>query len=238
MINLKRKADDLAKLSNSERLIAISNELDALEVNYIITASKEGVKNIIVPTSSGEEPKVIIGVHYDAPITNPKENESTAACSALLAIIGKLRDSNYPIEYVFFDKKELGALGSKAYLNMVDVNSAELFIDLTHVGYGSNIGVDTHNYNLPIIKESFLLPKMIGRHRVYRLFGSPFSDSYSFVNKCPTVTVMALKDENMEVIDNRVAEYLYNIKDSVDVNEGTILSVIVYILDVIKLLNK
>lgn len=99
---------------------AIVTQLKAVGVEPVIEPFGEGRTagaNVVVTLGSGER-TILLGAHYDRVREGRGAVDNGAACAALIEIAAAVKASpleRFTLQVVFFDREEVGLLGSRAY---------------------------------------------------------------------------------------------------------------------------
>lgn len=72
-----------------------------------------------IPATTGNEPKVIVGAHFDSAPGSPGANDDASGVGVVLAVARALADApcrSAPVTVVLFDQEEVGLRGSRAFV--------------------------------------------------------------------------------------------------------------------------
>ncbi len=222
---MKNYLNEIAVLGNDNRRLAIERVLRDNNINYQIAGNN--TKNIVVSINPTNE-KLVIGAHYDAFYYGA--NDNGAACVILLNLILDLKNSTKSIDFVFFDKEEVGGLGSREYINMVGRNNIKGMINLDMCGLGNNILLTYDK----ISKLKFVFECMediISDRKAIILKQLPFGDYNNFVaNNIQSIFIINSTDRDIAWFKGNVdlfpdfARTMHKVTDTVDTfgDEGMI----------------
>ena len=100
-------------------------------------------ENIIVKRGAGNR-KIVVGAHSDAVPKAPGANDNGGGVAVVLELIHTLNNQkfNHTVDFCFFDKEEIGLIGSAVYVQRYDTSYAHLaMINLDVEGTGDEIYV-------------------------------------------------------------------------------------------------
>ncbi len=170
--------NDIAKIEKIDRYNAIIRVLKENGINYKIQniPKVDTLGNIIVEFNSSKLKKIVVSAHYDNVFGTPGANDNATACSILLNLILKNKDTNEHIEFVFFDLEERGFIGSEYYVKK-NKNNIIYAINLDMCGLGNNIVYSLNKNN----EDS--LDKIAIKYNAFRVKSLPPGDANSFISE-------------------------------------------------------
>jgi Zn-dependent M28 family amino/carboxypeptidase len=71
-----------------------------------------------IPATTGSEPEIIVGAHFDTVEGSPGANDNASGAAVVLALARYLHDApsrTAPVTVVLFDQEEIGLVGSRAF---------------------------------------------------------------------------------------------------------------------------
>lgn len=98
----------------------------------------------VVGTKSGGPRTVVIGGHYDSVSAGPGANDNASGIATMLEVARVVAGRQYPftIRFVGFDAEEIGLLGSRHYVGLLNEGqkrAVRAMINLDMVGVGDNL---------------------------------------------------------------------------------------------------
>jgi hypothetical protein len=178
---------------NSKRLDKLIEILENNEISYK-TEKYNGAVNLIVPIKGSNKATdgfILLGAHYDIYPGSYGINDNSCALGVLIEFIlaTKLRKPKENLEIVFFDKEEVGMIGSYNYAlkHNKEINAA-IILDI--IGYG-----DTYIYGTPSHSLSFKdLLERVGAKEIATVLPSDNVQLSRFVEKVALITAVHDKD--------------------------------------------
>lgn len=197
----KNYLNDIARINKAERFENITKILDYNFINYRVQPipGYSTFGNIIVEFNPGVDKKIVIAAHYDNYVGSPGANDNAAACSVLLNLINKFRNSDKHIEFLFFDLEEQGFKGSKYYINtnQQDILNA---INIDMCGIGENTVLSTHYVNNEVNER---LLEIYKKHNVTILKQLPPGDANIFIERhIPTFYIISSTNNDLLWFEN------------------------------------
>jgi aminopeptidase YwaD len=139
----------IAQTNVGARRDAILSILDSIGAPYLIETpflkNKQKPINITVPLHMGQMPYILIASNYDSPRGSQGANSNAAAIALALGLLRvfrflqKQRKRPLPLEFAFFDFKERGQIGSRAYAERVDTKQIYAMLNLNLCGRGNTV---------------------------------------------------------------------------------------------------
>ncbi len=140
----------IASLDPHERrreLLAILGEIGCASCVYEEQIAGHLAKNIVVRFHD-QEPRFVLGAHYDSVAGSTGANDNGAAVCILLALLQKY--STHPparaLDVVFFDLEEYYLLGSQAYIRHVSPENVSAMLNLDICGVGDTLCLGPEKY--------------------------------------------------------------------------------------------
>lgn len=231
--------ENIQKLSvedNNERFEQLCKILDESDIGYFIQEiimDKRLARNIIIRVGAGN-PRLAVGAHHDSVEGSTGANDNMSGVVILIKLAKELLLSppSYPLDIIFFDHEETGALGSRAYAEEYkDETLAMINLDICGFGDSIIIGPDHHSRSgilgeaigkLDCSKHIFHILKMLppGDDRIFENAGIP-NISVGIVENKDVRPMSTLFDENKDVSKDKypsIIETMHNgPRDSVEI---------------------
>jgi hypothetical protein len=131
-------ADQLAR---RDALLSILRELDAPFTLSRAVWNDYRPENIVVRFHPQATERFVLGAHYDSVPHSTGANDNGAGVCVLLGLLHMYlpQPPAIPLDIVFFDLEEVGAVGSQAYLNQVHADYIRGMVNLDVCGTGDTI---------------------------------------------------------------------------------------------------
>jgi len=128
---------------DAHRRRAIINEISSLGLTPIIDGYKvEDFRgdNIMVTLPGQIRKKIVLIAHTDTFKGSPGANDDASGCTILLDILRRLKGQKlkYAVKFIFFDQKEKGMVGSRAYLRKFEIDNVIAVLNPKMVGLGDS----------------------------------------------------------------------------------------------------
>lgn len=253
MENLHRiaSADQQAR---RHALIEILREMGCPFELYHDRLHKRQTQNIVVPFHR-DNPRLVIGAHYDSVPGSTGANDNAAGVCILLDVLRRYLDQPppMPIDIVFFDLEECGFRGSRAYLNRFSPGRVRAFLNLDICGVGDTITLAPRAHvTAGPLHSPILRVEQSGRHFIRVIDQLPINDAWPFEQAgVPNVTACILPYDEVE----QMVEYIrametyqwldtipsvmetmhHGALDSIDIiEEGAMQAVLAWVLHVVE----
>lgn len=256
---MKNCLENFAVSDNNKRREFILKKLEEMNCPYFIQRERMGdtwVQNIIVKLKRNS-PKVVLGAHYDAVEGSTGANDNGSGVCILLKYLEDYIKSfpnipQVPVEFVFFDCEEIGALGSIAYLNRVLEEDIKAYINLDICGVGDTIVIAPKKNLEGDLGNAINSVAELKKHNFKAIDELPGGDDCSFERKnIPNISVCSLENSDVEVMEEvaavlnyekepkkvpKIIETMHNgPRDSIDVIEENSMKIVLdWVKDVVE----
>jgi aminopeptidase YwaD len=162
-------------------------------------------KNVVVSFHGHEQqPRLVVGAHYDSVSGSTGANDNGAAVCVLLTLLQTYvhQPPQIPLDIVFFDLEEQGHLGSLAYIERSTAREILAMINLDICGVGNTLlcAPDRHARTDPFAQP---LQKTLQKSSLpcYILPTLPSGDDYSFEKAgIPNLSLCMVPDSDIAVM--------------------------------------
>jgi len=213
---------DLLVPYNDMRLKRLIEVLKEQNILYKIQENTQA-KNVVVSLGKSDEPKIVIGAHYDIVDNSFGINDNTCSIAMLISLIKELQNKaiDKAVEIVFFDREETGMHGSRLYIEE-NFNKIDYAIILDIIGVGDTLVFGTKNESIA---------RKLNSLKLKRSFYELTSDNLSFKNNnipVAIITAAHMSDmtylyDNVYQIDNN-AKYIQTMHGGLDDNRIEIIN--------------
>jgi aminopeptidase YwaD len=201
--------DNLRRIASADQdmrrntLLTFLRQMDCPFTLYRDRSGGHWPENIVV--SFGEEnPRLVVGAHYDSVPNSTGANDNGSGVCILLEITRRLLKTppSIPIDIVFFDLEELEMLGSRAYLRRVSSAGVRAMVNLDICGVGDTVVISTRKYaeEAPF-REAIQRVEQSGFSAMQVIEEMPPSDDVTFeYNRIPALSVSTMPREEIELM--------------------------------------
>lgn len=196
----------ISKLEVSERQQALVAILMSYELSYAILHEKIGehwVENVVITFNNHfQEPKLVIGAHYDNFAGSCGANDNASGVCVLLEIAKYIKASkiDIPIDIVFFDREEYRDRGSEQYVKR-NKDKVNVMINIDTCGFGDTILIGTRqNLQKKEIEKAISLT-LLEKHGVEVIDKNPGSDDASFeAENIPNISICTIPRSDLGIV--------------------------------------
>ena len=206
----------LAKQDQKERfrvLTAILNE-EGLQFTVQTGYSAHNKINNVIISLNPSGSRLVIGAHYDSVEGSTGANDNAVGIAILVMMAQHIfRNVDKSIDIVFFDKEELGYLGSQFYIKNVGKENITSMINLDICGYGDVISISGSGVSDKSKFYSLLDAEKVKNHGIVYTGFLPKGDESQFAeNNIPNVSIAMLPSHDAEIF-SRIGTWLVDHKD-------------------------
>lgn len=190
-------------------LLNILCELDCPFITYRERYGEQRPENIVVRFQPRAPQRLVIGAHYDSVPGSTGANDNGAGVCILLGLLQTYlrQPPPIPLDVVFFDLEEVGAIGSKAYLRRVSSADIWAMINLDICGAGDTILVAPRvHVSAGPLGQAVQAVAGSGRYRNQIVEQLPLGDDVTFeAAGIPNISVSSVPHDDVATLIEAVA---------------------------------
>jgi acetylornithine deacetylase/succinyl-diaminopimelate desuccinylase-like protein len=115
----------------------------AVEIQEFEIYTDSGISRNVIATRAGDEQIIVVGAHMDSVTAATGAGDNASGVAALLGAAEALAEIEtvHTLVFVAFGAEEVGLVGSRAFVEQMDIEHVIAMINLDSVGVGSQLNV-------------------------------------------------------------------------------------------------